>query len=127
MATTQYVAMAVAVLCAVLVLLAVKLAFKFVGVYPLARRWVRQHAGYTTLLMSTGLTFGTISAIFGLNAGIIDRAQFSVLVTVVALTAVVPTTVAQRCFTREVPQAARTQVDQAQPTTAAGHDRRAGP
>jgi Kef-type K+ transport system membrane component KefB len=108
-------------------LLAVKLAFKFVGVYPFARRWMRQHAGYTTLLMSTGLTFGTISATFGLNAGIIDRAQFSVLVSVVVLTAVVPTAVAQRLFTPEVPQAARMQVGRPQPATSAGNDRRAGP
>ena len=53
-------------------LLVVKLTFKFVGVYPFARRWVRQHASYTTLLMSTGLTFGTISATYGLNAGYTD-------------------------------------------------------
>jgi Kef-type K+ transport system membrane component KefB len=88
-------------------LLVVKLAFKFVGVYPFARRWVRQHASYTTLLMSTGLTFGTISATYGLNAGIIDRAQFSVLVSVVVLTAVVPTAIAQRFFTPAVPNAAQ--------------------
>jgi Kef-type K+ transport system membrane component KefB len=87
-------------------LLVVKLAFKFVGVYPFARRWVRRHASYTTLLMSTGLTFGTISATYGLNAGIIDQAQFSVLVSVVVLTAVVPTAVAQRFFTPAVPPTA---------------------
>lgn len=87
-------------------LLVVKLAFKFVGVYPFARRWVRQHASYTTLLMSTGLTFGTISATYGLNAGIIDQAQFSVLVSVVVLTAVVPTAIAQRFFTPAVPPTA---------------------
>jgi Kef-type K+ transport system membrane component KefB len=80
------------------VFLLVKVALKFVGVYPLARRYMRQHATYTTMLMSTGLTFGTISATYGLNAGIIDRAQFSVLVSVVVLTAVVPTAVAQRFF-----------------------------
>lgn len=80
-------------------LLAVKLAAKFVGVYPLARRFVPSDAWYTTLLMSTGLTFGTISALYGLNAGIIDRSQFSVLVTVVVLTAIVPTAIAQRWFT----------------------------
>jgi hypothetical protein len=68
-----------------------------------------------------------ISATFGLNAGIIDRAQFSVLVTVVVLTAVVPTAVAQRCFTPEVRQAARKHVGQPQPATSAGNDRRAGP
>jgi Kef-type K+ transport system membrane component KefB len=76
-----------------------KVAAKFVGVYPLARRYMRRHATYTTLLMSTGLTFGTISATYGLNAGIINRAQFSVLVSVVVLTAVVPTAIAQRLFT----------------------------
>jgi Kef-type K+ transport system membrane component KefB len=75
-----------------------KLGTKFLGVYPTARRYLREHAEYTTLLMSTGLTFGTISALFGLNAGIISRAQFSVLVTVVVLTAVVPTIIAQRAF-----------------------------
>lgn len=77
---------------------AVKLGLKFVGVFPVALRYVRPHAMYTTLLMSTGLTFGTISSLYGLNAGILDRTQFSVLVTVVILSAVVPTAIAQRLF-----------------------------
>jgi Kef-type K+ transport system membrane component KefB len=77
----------------------VKIGLKFAGVYPIALRYVRPHATYTTLLMSTGLTFGTISSLYGLNAGIIDRTQFSVLVTVVILSAVVPTAIAQRLFT----------------------------
>src|SRR6266540_2671240 len=80
-------------------LLAVKLVAKFAGVYPFARLYVPLEAWYMTLLMSTGLTFGTISSLYGLNAGIIDQAQFSVLVTVVVLTAIVPTAVAQRWFT----------------------------
>jgi Kef-type K+ transport system membrane component KefB len=75
-----------------------KVGLKFVGVYPSARKYLREHAEYTTLLMSTGLTFGTISALFGLNAGIITQAQFSVLVTVVVLTAIIPTVIAQRAF-----------------------------
>lgn len=79
-------------------LLVVKLATKLIGVYPLARRYVTPDAWYTTLLMSTGLTFGTISSLYGLNAGIIDRAQFSVLVTTVIGTAVIPTLIAQRFF-----------------------------
>ncbi len=83
---------------AVLLLLAVKLAAKGIGVFPLARRYVPQDATFTTLLMSTGLTFGTISSLYGLNAGIIDQAQFSVLITVVILSAVVPTFIAQRFF-----------------------------
>lgn len=75
-----------------------KVVMKFVGVYPVARKHLHEHAEYVTLLMSTGLTFGTISALFGLNAGIITRAQFSVLVAVVVLTAIVPTVIAQRTF-----------------------------
>jgi len=58
--------------------------------------------------MSTGLTFGTISSLYGLNAGILDRAQFSVLVTVVVGSAVVPTIIAQRWFSpRAMPEFAR--------------------
>jgi Kef-type K+ transport system membrane component KefB len=82
----------------VLGFLGVKVACKFIGVFPAAVRYVRPHATYTTLLMSTGLTFGTISSLHGLNAGIIDRAQFSILLGVVILSAVVPTFFAQRFF-----------------------------
>jgi Kef-type K+ transport system membrane component KefB len=71
-------------------------------VLPLARRTVPEHATFTTLLMSTGLTFGTISSLYGLNAGIIDRTQFSLLVTVVVLSAIVPTAIAQRWFSPDV-------------------------
>jgi Kef-type K+ transport system membrane component KefB len=79
-------------------LLAVKLACKGAAVYPLARRWAAPHAMFATLLMSTGLTFGTISATFGYTQGIITRAQFSVLIGVVVISAVVPTAIAQRLF-----------------------------
>jgi Kef-type K+ transport system membrane component KefB len=78
--------------------LGLKLLTKFVGVYPVAYRFVKRHAWYTTLLMSTGLTFGTISSLYGLNAGILDKAQFSVLITTVIGTAVIPTFIAQRFF-----------------------------
>lgn len=73
-----------------------KMIPKFGGVYPLARRYCSPHATFTTLLMSTGLTFGTISSLYGLNAGILDRTQFSLLVGVVVLSAIVPTAIAQR-------------------------------
>ncbi len=75
-----------------------KLVPKLAGVYPLARRYCAPHPVFTTLLMSTGLTFGTISSLYGLNAGIIDRTQFSLLVAVVVLSAIVPTVLAQRLF-----------------------------
>ena len=75
-----------------------KMVPKLAGIYPLARRFTAPHAMFTTLLMSTGLTFGTITSLYGLNAGIIDRTQFSLLISVVVLSAIVPTAIAQRFF-----------------------------
>ena len=75
-----------------------KMVPKFGGVYPLARRYTAPHATFTTLLMSTGLTFGTITSLYGLSAGIIDRTQFSLLIAVVVLSAIAPTAIAQRFF-----------------------------
>jgi Kef-type K+ transport system membrane component KefB len=80
------------------VLLAAKMLPKLGLVYPLARRADRRHATFATLLMSTGLTFGTIASLYGLTAGIIDKTQFSLLVTVVVLSAVIPTAMAERWF-----------------------------
>jgi Kef-type K+ transport system membrane component KefB len=79
-------------------LVAAKMLPKIGLVLPLARRHVPDHAAFTTLLMSTGLTFGTISSLYGLSAHIITKTQFSLLVTVVVLSAIVPTAIAQRWF-----------------------------
>jgi Kef-type K+ transport system membrane component KefB len=82
------------------VLLALKLAAKFIGVWPSTRMFYMgyREANYTTLLMATGLTFGTISALFGLQNKIIDEKQYTILVTVVILSAFVPTLIAQKFF-----------------------------
>lgn len=85
-----------------------KMVPKFGGVYPLARRFTAPHATFTTLLMSTGLTFGTITSLYGLNAGIIDRTKFSLLISVVVLSAIVPTAIAQRFFDPHEPHKAVT-------------------
>jgi Kef-type K+ transport system membrane component KefB len=77
-------------------LFAAKMVPKLAGVYPLARRYTAPNGGFTTLLMSTGLTFGTIASLYGLNAGIIDTTQFSLLISVVVLSAIIPTAIAQR-------------------------------
>lgn len=53
---------------------------------------------YSTLLMTTGLTFGTIAAYFGLDSGMIDVRQYSVLIGVIIVSAVVPTIIAQVFF-----------------------------
>jgi len=85
----------------IVVLLLVKLVTKGIGVWPVARGVVRlpaRESTYTTLLMSTGLTFGTISALFGLTNHLITQAQYTILVTVVILSAVVPTLIAQGFF-----------------------------
>src|SRR5262252_3212835 len=84
----------------ILVYLAIKMATKFVGILP-ATRWFRfepREGMYTTLLMSTGLTFGSISALFGLTNNIIDQQQYTILLTAVIGSAVVPTLIAQIWF-----------------------------
>jgi len=84
----------------ILVLLGVKTATKFIGIWPLTRvfRFERREGMYITLLMCTGLTFGSICALFGLNNNIINQNQYTVLVTAVIASAVVPTIIAQRWF-----------------------------
>jgi Kef-type K+ transport system membrane component KefB len=84
----------------ILVYLAIKMATKFVGILPLTRffRFDRREGMYTTLLMSTGLTFGSISALFGLTNHIIDERQYTILLTAVIGSAVVPTLIAERWF-----------------------------
>jgi len=81
-------------------LLAAKMATKFVGVYPVTRFFAspQRESMYTTLLMSTGLTFGSISALFGLSHGIISQAQYSFLIAAVIGSAVVPTLIANAFF-----------------------------
>ncbi len=82
------------------IFLGVKVAAKFIGVWPLthAFRLGQREGLYLTLLMSTGLTFGTISALYGLSNHYITEEQYAILVTVVILSAVVPTLIAERWF-----------------------------
>jgi Kef-type K+ transport system membrane component KefB len=90
----------VAAPAAFLVLLLGKMVTKFVGVYPVTKVFgsPQKEAMYTTLLMSTGLTFGTISALFGFSHGIIDQTQYTVVVAGVVASAVVPTLIANAFF-----------------------------
>jgi Kef-type K+ transport system membrane component KefB len=80
--------------------LIVKVASKIVGVYPVTKFYKapNREAAYTTLLMSTGLTFGTISSLFGLSHGIIDQGQYSALVAAVIASAVIPTVIANAFY-----------------------------
>src|SRR3974390_905640 len=85
---------------AFLFLLLVKIATKIAGVYPVTKLFAApdREAISTTLLMSTGLTFGTISSLFGLSHGIIDQAQYSALVAAVIASAVIPTLIANAFY-----------------------------
>ncbi len=87
-------------LALILLLLVLKMIAKFIGVLPLtlAFKIPKRDSMYTTLLMSTGLTFGSISSMFGLTHNIIDQSQYSVLVTVVVLSGILPTLIAQAYF-----------------------------
>ena len=90
----------VAAPAAFLTMLLLKILSKSAGVYPVARAFgsPRKVSTYTTLLMSTGLTFGTIASIFGYSHGIVSQAQYSALVAAVVASAVVPTLIANAWF-----------------------------
>ncbi len=80
--------------------LILKIAAKFIGIWPTMEifKFTRKENMYTTLLMSTGLTFGSISALFGYTNKIINQEQYTILLTAVILSAVVPTIIAQKWF-----------------------------
>jgi Kef-type K+ transport system membrane component KefB len=83
-----------------LILFAAKSTFKAITVYPAVRvhKYDGKSGAYYTLMMSTGLTFGTISALFGLNHQIITQAQYSYIVGTVIASAVIPTMIANGFF-----------------------------
>jgi glutathione-regulated potassium-efflux system ancillary protein KefC len=112
---------------ALLILFAAKSATKAVAVYPAVRvhRYDGSAGAYYTLMMSTGLTFGTISSLFGLNHHVIDQSQYSFLVGTVIASAVIPTMIANAFFLprhllpHTHPQALKTAEQPVQQTTAA--------
>jgi Kef-type K+ transport system membrane component KefB len=83
-----------------LLLLAGKVVSKIFGLYPVVGqfRHKRDERWYYTLMMSTGLTFGTIAALYGLTHNIITQGQYSFLVAVVIASAVIPTLIAGIAF-----------------------------
>jgi Kef-type K+ transport system membrane component KefB len=77
-----------------------KIMFKIFGLFPVISTFKKhkKEKWYYTLLMSTGLTFGTISALYGLTNNIISREQYSIIVGVVIASAVIPTLIANKFF-----------------------------
>jgi Kef-type K+ transport system membrane component KefB len=108
-----------ALLTAPLVFLALlmgKVASKIFGLYPFISLFhqERNERWYYTLLMSTGLTFGTISSLFGLSHGLVTQELYSFLVAAVIASAVVPTIIAGLFF---VPTHLLPKRDKAEKTT----------
>jgi glutathione-regulated potassium-efflux system ancillary protein KefC len=83
-----------------LILFVTKILFKVFGLYPVIKRFKKHkdEKWYYTLLMSTGLTFGTISALYGLSNKIITQEQYSFIVGAVIASAVIPTLIANKFF-----------------------------
>jgi Kef-type K+ transport system membrane component KefB len=83
-----------------LVLLGGKVVSKILGLYPVIGvfRQEGKERWYYTLLMSTGLTFGTISALYGLTHHLVTPEQYSFLVAAVIASAVIPTMIANAAF-----------------------------
>jgi Kef-type K+ transport system membrane component KefB len=83
-----------------LALFAGKVVSKIFGLYPIISPFYKERSErwYYTLMMSTGLTFGTISALYGLSNNIIDQDQYSFLVAAVIASAVIPTVIANFAF-----------------------------
>lgn len=84
----------------IVTLLLTEISTKIISVYPVARHFGSPHrdAMYTTLLMASGLTFGTICALFGLSHKIIDEQQYSTLVASIIATAIIPTLIANSYY-----------------------------
>ncbi|OPX60000.1 MAG: Sodium/hydrogen exchanger family protein [Methanobacterium sp. PtaB.Bin024] len=80
------------------VLLATRQLSKMAGIYIFARRYVEADRTYTTLLLSTGLTFGLIACLFGLSAGYLNQMQYSILTGVLIISTVIPTFIAQKWY-----------------------------
>lgn len=77
-----------------------KVGTKIFGLFPIIGKFrrVSNERWYYTLMMSTGLTFGTISALYGFSHGIVTESQYSFLVMVVIGSAVIPTAIANLKF-----------------------------
>jgi glutathione-regulated potassium-efflux system ancillary protein KefC len=82
------------------VLFLAKVSSKIIGLWPTVKayKYEKEEGLYFTLMMSTGLTFGTISALFGLSHGIINQMQYSHIVATVIGSAVLPTMIANAFF-----------------------------
>lgn len=81
-----------------LLIFAVRQIGKFIGVYTMSRHQLSKNHMYITMVMSTGLTFGLVAAMYGLNSGIIPSNIYSILTGVLVLSAILPTFIGARFY-----------------------------
>jgi Kef-type K+ transport system membrane component KefB len=84
----------------ILSLLGIKLLTKFLGLYYLNKRWIPGAPLFATLLLSTGLTVGTITVQLGRDLGVLDLNQFSVVLITIILGAIIPAAMAKSSWVR---------------------------
>ncbi len=82
-----------------LVLFVLRQLSKYIGVYYPSKILIKENYEYITLMMSTGLTFGLVAAVFGLNSSIINQTQYSLITGILVLSAILPTFIAQKYYT----------------------------
>lgn len=71
---------------------------KYIGVHYPSKLFLKKDHNYVTMLMSTGLTFGLVAAVFGLNNGIINQSEYSIITGILVLSAILPTLVAEKWY-----------------------------
>ncbi len=78
----------------------VRFSLKLIGLYPIGvfLKLPKRLNLFLAMMMSTGLTFDTVAALYGLDHGVINKEQYSLLEFVVLLSAVIPTLIAQKFF-----------------------------
>jgi glutathione-regulated potassium-efflux system ancillary protein KefC len=85
----------------ILTLLGMKMVSKFVGTYPLCRRWVPEAATFSSMLLMTGLTIGIITLTFGKDMNFLNQTQFSIAMVSVILSAIIPALIAKKFIPNE--------------------------
>ena len=81
---------------------AVRQVSKYIGVFYLAKHYFNENKHFITYMMSTGLTFGLVAAVFGLNHNIISVSHYSLIIAILVLSAVIPSFIAQKFFRPEI-------------------------
>lgn len=71
---------------------------KFIGIYSVSKHYVNENKMYTTLMMSTGLTFGLVAAVYGLNQGLITQTVYSLITGILVVSAILPSFIAEKWY-----------------------------